>query len=123
MVQRPARMGSGKTRFLEKMSEIIRGRLTLIGGRSEALSAAGRAMGPLGSRRLQPSLWGPWRGLPRFVALQLHGPRPPGAELLNFQFLAWSRGTNRRPPTGPVRQGGRAIGLRGSGWSWPSLLG
>jgi hypothetical protein len=115
--------GSEKSQFLEKMPEISRGRPEFIGGRSEAQSAAGRAMRLLVSNRLRPSLWGPWRGLPRPVALQLHGPRPPGPSSKILSFSLRSRGTNRRPPTGPVRQGGRAIGLRGSVWSRPRQLG
>ena len=123
MVQRLARMRSGKTRFLKKMPKSAGGRPAIIGGRSEALSADGRAMRLPGSSRLRPSLWGPRRGLPRPGALQLHGPRPPGPSTKILSFSLWSRGTNRRPPTGPVRQGGRAIGLRGSGWPRPRQLG
>ena len=115
--------GSDKLQLLEKTPEISRGRPALIGGRCEAQSAAGRAMGLLGSKRLWPILWGPWRGLPCLVALQFHGPRPPGPSTKILSFSLRCRGTNRRPPTGPVRQGGRAIGLQGSGWSRPRQLG
>ena len=96
------------------MPEISRGRPALIGGRGEAQSAAGRAMGPPGSNRLRPSLWGPWRGLPRPVALQLHGPRPPGPSSKILIFSLWRRGTNR-PADRPSAQGRprhRARGVR-----------
>jgi hypothetical protein len=122
MVQRPARMRSGKTRFLKKMPEISRGRPAIIGGRSEALSAAGRAMWLPGSSRLRPSLWGPRRGLPRPGALQLHGPRPPGLRSKIFSFYPGAGALIGRPP-GPARKGGCAIGPEGSEWKRPSLLG
>ena len=114
MVQRPARMRSGKTRFLKKMPKISRGQPAFIGGRSEALSSASRAMRLPGSSRLRPSLWGPRRGLPRPGALQLHGPRPPGPSSKIISFSLWRRGTNR-PADRPSAQGRprhRARGVR-----------
>ena len=104
------------------MPEISRGRPALIGGRGEALGEGGRAMGLLGSKKLWPSLWGPWRGLPRPVALQLHGPRPPGPSSKILSFYSGA-GALIGPPTGPVRKGGRAIGPEGSEWLRPSLQG
>ena len=114
MVPRPARMGSGKTSFLKKMPKISRGRPALIGGRSEAHSAAGRAMVLLVSKRLLPSLWGPWRGIPCPVALQLHGPTSPGPRSKILSFSLCSRGTNRPADraSAPGRPRHRAAGVR-----------
>ena len=91
--------GSDKLQFLEKMTEISRGRPALIGGRSEALGEGGRAMALIGLATACLTPAAPWRGLPRPGALQLHGPRPPGPSSEILSFSLWSRGTNRPADT------------------------
>ena len=107
-------MRSGKTRFLKKIPKNQRGRLSIIGGHSEALSAARRAMGPSGSSRLRPSLWGAMARPPSSSGTPAPWAKAAGAELQNSQFLLWSWGTNR-PADRPSAQGRprhRARGVR-----------